>query len=65
VPFIVYAMKETFRTDIEKSGLEYTLPANGLFMDYLLPKGAKKYARDAPIPVNPEEATANIPGKFK
>lgn len=31
-------------------------------MDYLLPKGTKKYLKDVPIPVAPENHTARIPG---
>lgn len=31
-------------------------------MDYLLPKGTKKYLKDVPIPVDPENHTARIPG---
>jgi nucleoside-diphosphate-sugar epimerase len=31
-------------------------------MDYLLPKGAKKYCNDVVIPVNIEERKARIPG---
>lgn len=42
--------------------VEYTLVCNGLFMDYLLPKGGKKYCGDVAIPVNIEERKARIPG---
>ena len=36
---------------------------NGLFMDYLLPKGKKQYVTDFPsIPVLPEDRIARIPG---
>lgn len=31
-------------------------------MDYLLPKGTKKYLKDIPMPVDPETHTARIPG---
>lgn len=31
-------------------------------MDYLLPKGTKKYLKDVPVPVDPENQTARIPG---
>ena len=59
----LYAGKNELRPEVENSGLEYTFVANGLFMDYLLPKGTKKYAKDVVIPVNPETKTAIIPGK--
>jgi len=58
----MYKPKEHPRALLEKSRLEYTLIGNGLFMDYLLPKGAKKHLQDVPIPVDVENATAVIPG---
>lgn len=47
---------------LKQNKIEYTLIGNGLFMDYLLPKGSKKHLQDVPIPVNVEERKARIPG---
>lgn len=64
VPLDLYAPKYLFRKTLEaeESNIEYSIVSNGLFMDYLLPKGKKTYAKDVVIPVNPEERTASIPG---
>ncbi|KAG2174840.1 hypothetical protein INT43_005902 [Umbelopsis isabellina] len=59
----MYDFKRVLREKLVKQDkIEYTLVANGLFMDYLLPKGSKKHLKDVPVPVNVEERKARIPG---
>jgi hypothetical protein len=59
----LYDFKREFREKLFKQDkIEYTLIANGLFMDYLQPKGTKKYLKDVPIPLNVEDRVARIPG---
>jgi len=58
----LYAFKLEPRELLEKSKLEYTLVCDGLFMDYLLPKGAKKYFKDVGIPISVPDKKAVIPG---
>ncbi len=55
----LYEGKREVRAILENSKLEYTLVANGLFMDYLLSKGGKKFLRDVVIPVDVESGTAS------
>lgn len=58
----MYDFKRVMRKKLaEQDQIEYTLISNGLFMDYLLPKGSKKYLKDVTIPVNVEERKARIP----
>jgi len=42
--------------------IEYTLVCNGLFMNYLLPKGTKKYLQDVYINISIEDRKATVPG---
>jgi len=58
----LYDKKQRVRDVLEKTSLEYTYVAVGLFMDYLLPIGAKKYFRDYPTPVDVQNRKAHIPG---
>ncbi|KAJ2956934.1 hypothetical protein NQZ79_g7267 [Umbelopsis isabellina] len=59
----LYNFKRVLREKLLKQDrIEYTLIGNGLFMDYLQPKGSKKHFLDVVIPVNIEERKARIPG---
>lgn len=62
IDFEYFEAKQQVREVLAKSKLEYTLIANGIFMDYLLPKMAKKHLRDLPLPIDVQKATAKIPG---
>ncbi|KAI8579893.1 hypothetical protein K450DRAFT_239595 [Umbelopsis ramanniana AG] len=59
----LYEFKRKFRQFLaDQNKIEYTLVCNGLFMNYLLPAGTKKYLQDVDINISIEKRTANVPG---